>query len=154
MIMYVGDEMMKDKKKYILTFIVAIVILVIFVIYGIMIYTGGKLTELNSNEVIEKINNKESFVLIVSQTTCSHCMVYKPKVKEIANKHDIEIFYIDVDLLDKKESKEFGKYIYTDGTPVTIFFIDGEEETTANRINGNTSSKRVEDSLKKYGFIK
>ena len=145
---------MKDKKKYILTFIVAIVILVIFLIYVIMIYTGGKLTELNSNDVIEKINNKEDFVLLVSQTTCSHCMVYKPKVKEIANKHDVEIFYIDIDLLDKKESNEFGKYIYTDGTPVTIFFIDGEEETTANRINGNASSKRIEDSLKKYGFIK
>ena len=144
---------MKDKKKYIITFIISIIILIIFIIYGINVYTGGKLTELKNTEVIEKINNKESFVLCVSQTTCSHCAVYKPKLKEIANKYNIELYYIDVDLLDKEESKEFNKYIYTDGTPTTIFFINGEEKTTANRIEGNASSKKIIDTLKKYNFI-
>ena len=144
---------MKDKTKYIITFIIGLIILTLLIIYGISYFSNGNLKELKSNEVIEKIKNKEDFVLCVAQTTCSHCEMYKPKLKKLANKYDIFIYYINIDKLNKKEEKEFNKYIYTDGTPVTIFFKNGEEETTANRINGNASSKKVEDTLKKYNFI-
>ena len=66
------------------------------------------------------------------------------------------IFYGSKELVVGKINfkKEFSKYIYTEGTPVTIFFKKGEEETTANRIQGNASSKKIEDTLKKYHFIK
>ena len=144
---------MKNKTKYIITFIISIILLSLLFLYGINYFSNGNLKELKSNEVIEKIKNKEDFVLCVAQTTCSHCEMYKPKLKKLANKYDIFIYYINIDKLNKKEEKEFNKYIYTDGTPVTIFFKNGEEETTANRINGNASSKKVEDTLKKYNFI-
>lgn len=144
---------MKDKNKYIITFIIGIIILLLLIIYGISYFSNGNLKELKSNDVIEKIKNKEDFVLCIAQTTCSHCEMYKPKLKKIANKYDIFIYYINIDKLTKEEEKEFNKYIYTDGTPVTIFFKNGEEETTANRINGNASSKKIENTLKKYNFI-
>ena len=145
---------MKNKTKYIFTFIISIILICLLTLYGINYYSNGNLKELKNKEVIEKIKNKEDFVLCVAQTTCSHCEMYKPKLKKIANKHDIEIYYINIDKLTKKEKKEFSKYIYTEGTPVTIFFNNGEEETTANRIQGNASSKKIEDTLKKYKFIK
>lgn len=145
---------MKNKTKYIITFIFGMIILLLLILYGINSFSNGNLKELKSNEVIEKIKNKEDFVLCVAQTTCSHCEMYKPKLKKVANKYDILIYYINVDKLNKKEEKEFSKYIYTEGTPVTIFFKNGEEETTANRIQGNASSKKIEDTLKKYNFIK
>lgn len=145
---------MKNKTKYIITFIIAIILLSLFILHGINYFSNGNLKELKNKEVIEKIKNKEDFVLCVAQTTCSHCELYKPKLKKVANKHDIEIYYINVDKLTKEEKKEFSKYIYTEGTPVTIFFKKGEEETTANRIQGNASSKKIEDTLKKYHFIK
>lgn len=144
---------MKNKTKYIITFILAMILLLLLIIYGINCFSNGNLKELKSNEVIEKIKNKEDFVLCVAQTTCSHCEMYKPKLKKVANKYDILIYYINVDKLNKKEEKEFNKYIYTEGTPVTIFFKNGEEETTANRIQGNASSKKIENTLKKYNFI-
>lgn len=144
---------MKNKTKYIVTFIIATIILSLFILYGINYFSNGNLKELKSNEVIEKIKNKEDFILCVAQTTCSHCEMYKPKLKKIANKYNILIYYINIDKLNKKEEKEFNKYIYTEGTPVTILFKKGEEETTANRIQGNASSKKVEETLKKYNFI-
>ena len=144
---------MKNKTKYIITFIIAIILLSLLILYGFNYFSNGNLKELKSNEVIEKIENKEDFVLCVAQTTCSHCEMYKPKLKKLANKYDIFIYYINIDKLNKEEEKEFNKYIYTDGTPVTIFFKNGEEETTANRLQGNAPSKKVEDTLKKYNFI-
>ena len=77
---------MKNKTKYIITFIISIILLSLFILYGINYFSNGNLKELKSNEVIEKIKNKEDFVLCVAQTTCSHCEMYKPKLKKIANK--------------------------------------------------------------------
>lgn len=146
---------MKKKKKIIniISLIIPIFILIIITIYLITMNTGGSLQELKSNEVIKKINNKETFVLCVSQTTCSHCMMYKPTLKKLANKHNINIYYVDIDLFEEKEEKEFEKYIHIDGTPTTIFYINGEEKTTAYRLEGNVPSYKVEEKLKKLKFI-
>ena len=146
---------MKKSKKIIniISLIIPIIILIVIAVYLITINTGGSFQELKSNDVIKKINNKDTFVLCVSQTTCSHCMMYKPTLKSLANKHNITIYYVDIDLFDEKEEKEFSKYIHIDGTPTTIFYINGEEKTSAYRISGNAPGNKVEEKLKKLKFI-
>ena len=42
-------------------------------------------------ELVNKIENKEDLIVLISQTTCSHCASYKPKLQEMANKHKIDI---------------------------------------------------------------
>ena len=143
------------KKKYI--FIIPIVIIVL-VFLGVFIYNNyikSGLTKLTVNEVVDKVNNKESFVLCISQTECTHCQAYKPKLKNISRKYNIEIFYIDIDKYDNDEKNKFRNYVPFDGsTPVTAFIINGEETTTSNRIIGNVSSKKIIERLQKNGFIK
>ena len=144
---------MKNKTKYIVTFIIAIIILSLLILYGINYFSNGNLKELKSNEVIEKIKNKEDFVLCVAQTTCSHCASYKPKLEKLANKYKLNVYYIEADLLTDEEEKKFESYIRFDGTPVTVFFKEGKETTVANRINGNASAEKIEKKLKSNGFI-
>ena len=36
---------------------------------------------------IKALENKENFILLLSQTTCTHCMDFKPKLKKVANKY-------------------------------------------------------------------
>ena len=52
---------------------------------------NDNLVRLSYDEIMEKIDNKESFILCISRTTCSHCNVYKPKLRKVANKYDIKI---------------------------------------------------------------
>lgn len=141
------------KKNY---FIIASIFLGL-IIGGLFIYNlffKSSLTELNINEVIEKINNKDSFVLCISQTNCPHCAEYKPKLEKASNNYDIEIFYIDINKYDKEKINEFKKYISFDGsTPVTAFITDGEEGTASNRIFGDTSYDKIVKKLKSTGFI-
>ena len=55
----------------------------------------------------------------------------------------------------EKDEKEFkDKFSFDGGTPTTIFFKDGEEKTTATRIEGDISIERTIDKFKKNGFIK
>ena len=50
--------------------------------------------------------------------------------------------------------KKFNNLISFDGgTPVTIFIKNGEEKTTATRIEGDVSTDKIIDKLKKNGFI-
>ena len=118
-------------------------------------YTNkSNLVKLNYDEIIEKINSKEDFVLCVSASYCTHCNNYKPKLKKIANKYDIIIYYTDVDKFTDEEYENFKRKLSFDGgTPITIFFNDGEEKTTATRIEGNVKTEKIINKLKQNGFI-
>lgn len=111
------------------------------------------LIEAKYDEIIDKIENDESFVLLLSQTTCSHCAQYKPKLKDVANEYKLEVYYVEVDLLTEKEYDELKSYVNFSSTPVTVFIKDGEEETAATRINGDASKDKIIRKLQSNGFI-
>lgn len=142
------------KKKYLIIGIILLVIIIIGIILSID-KNDNNFIKLTYNEILEKVNNKEDFVLCVSASECSHCMSYKPKLKKISNKYNIKIYYTDVDTLTKEEYSEFkDKFSFDGSTPTTIFFKEGEEKTTATRIEGDISMDKTIDKLKKNGFIK
>jgi predicted bacteriocin transport accessory protein len=143
---------MSIKKKVIILVSVCLIVL-IGAIIGDKIMGKSYLNKIELDNLIEKIDNKEDFILLVSQTTCSHCASYKPKLEKVTNKYKLNIYYIEADLLTDEEEKKFKSYITFDGTPVTLFFRNGEEKTAANRINGNASTDKIEKKLKSNGFI-
>lgn len=144
------------KKNNNILYIIVIITIIIIALIAINILTNskeGKLISLDYNEIKEKVKNKEDFILIVSQSTCSHCAEYKPILERIANKNKINIYYIDYDKSDNK--KEFLKEFDLDGsTPITLFFNEGKEKSILNRINGTVSEKKALEKFKKMGFIK
>ena len=57
------------------------------------------LISITYKELDEKLKNKESFILVISRTDCSHCASFKPKLKTILtdnkiNKKQILLFFI------------------------------------------------------------
>jgi len=142
----------KVKKKVIILCSICLVVLVGAIIADRVL---GKtyLNEIKYKELIEKIENKEDMVLLISQTNCSHCISYKPKLEEVANEYKLNIYYIDVDLLNDDEEDKLKSYISYSSTPITLFLKKGEEVTVANRINGDASKEKIEKKLKSNGFI-
>lgn len=142
--------MKKTNNIILISAIVITILIILFLAIGKS--KEGNLLELNLNNLKEKMENKETFVLCISKTTCSHCNDYKPKLKSIASEYNIDIYYIDV---DKYNEEEFSNLISFDGsTPTTIFIKNGDEETTSNRINGDVSKSKIIDKLKSNDFIK
>ena len=143
---------MNLKKKIIILVSVCLVILVgAFIIDRI--FSKNYFQEIKYEEIIEKINDKDSFVVMISQTTCNHCMNFKPKLEDAANDHKLTIYYIDVDLLKESEADELKSYINYDSTPSTIFIKKGVESSALTRINGDASREKIDNKLKSNGFI-
>ena len=142
---------MKRKK----IFPIIIVIILILLLAVILIYTNkSNLVKLSYNEIIEKVNNKESFVLCITAKECIHCQNYKPKLKKVSNNYNIIIYYTDIDTFTDEEYEIFKKqFSFNGSTPITIFFKEGEEKTTATRIEGNVETEKIINKLKQNGFI-
>ena len=142
------------REKNILTYaiITLIAIITILIIYNITKNPTGALKEIKYSKIIEKIENKENFILIISQSTCSHCATYKPKVEKIAKDYDIIVYYIDIDKEHNKE-KILEELNLSGSTPMTLFFENGKEKSILNRIEGDLSPKRIINQFQKMGFI-
>lgn len=111
------------------------------------------LIEISFDELNKKVKNKETFILLISQTDCSHCLAYKPVLKRVLAKYDIYAYELALDKLEKEEKTELNNIANVSGTPNTVFIFDGEEKNTANRIVGEASETKIISRLKALGFI-
>lgn len=113
----------------------------------------SNIKKINFDEVLKKSANKESFILIATMTSCSHCIEYKPIINEVLSKNNLFAYEIDLQEINSSDRKEFTNMYEVDGTPTTLFFINGKENTT-NRLIGSKEEKDIKEALINNGFIK
>ena len=146
---------MRKKKNIILGVLVCILIILICT----LLYIIGKKSDFKSIEDINlttlkaKIDNKEKFVLVITQTGCSHCMAYLPILEEIGKDYKITFYDLNMTKLSDEEKVEFNKLVRISGTPTTIFYTDGEEQSTTTRLVGEKTKDKIINRLKSEGYI-
>lgn len=111
------------------------------------------LIELNYKELEKKIEAKESFVLVFTQTQCNHCHEYKPILKRTLAKKEFYAYEIVLDNLTKKEKAKIKDIANVSGTPTTIFIKDGIEVNSASRLVGIQTEEKIINRLKYLGYI-
>ena len=109
--------------------------------------SSSNIIDISSDDLKQKINNKETFILYIGNDNCSHCISYKPVLESVLKKYKIKIYHLDN---TKYEINDFN----IEGTPTVLFVEKGEEETTLNRINGEISKEKTIEILKENGYIK
>ena len=136
---------MRKKKNIILGVLICILIILVCVLLFII----GKKSDFKSIEDIDlatlkaKIDNKEKFVLVVTQTGCSHCMAYLPVLEEVGEEYKLTFYDINMTNLSDDEKTEFNKLVRISGTPTTIFYTNGEEESTTARLVGEKTKDKI-----------
>ncbi len=130
-------------------------VLILIPLLIIMSGCGNKTyDEITYDELKTMLDNKESFVLFIGSATCSHCDAYKVTLNKVIKEYDVDIKYIDIsEMSDTEVSSLQAKFPFS-GTPTTIFIEDGEEESTFNRIEGESSYSEVIEALTENGYIK
>ena len=148
---------MKNKipnlKLYLI--IIIVVLLGVFLVYKLA-FSDSKYTNLVDINIVDletKIKNDDTFILVLSQTGCSHCNQYLPELDRTLSNYNLEAYILNISELDKENSQALAKYINFSGTPTTVFFNEGEEKTTLNRLVGYASKNKIVERLKSLGYV-
>ncbi len=142
-----------EKKGLQKSDIALIVGLVVIVILGCFVMGGKKaepnytlpltlsgeagLQELSYAEYQQKIDNNESFVVVIERATCSHCVSFMPVAEEFAKDNELPMYYVDTDTFTDEEWSTFestNTYLEKNsgnwGTPTTIVLAGNEAVDT------------------------
>lgn len=110
------------------------------------------ITLIDVNQFESLISKNNSFILLFSNNSCSHCKNYKVTIENIGLNYNLTIYEINMDELTSNEIDIIGKYIDIRGVPTTIFVKNGKIAT--EKIEGNISYNEVVNIFKEQGFIK
>lgn len=115
---------------------------------------SNNLVEMNTKILKEKINNKDSFILLITKEGCSHCAEYLPVFINVLEKYNLTAYKLDLADMSDSDKEYLADIANISGTPTTVFIENGEETTVLNRIVGSASRKTVIDRLKTMKYIK
>ena len=128
------------------------------------VYSGeANISFVEFDEYKDLIKKSGTNVIVVGQTTCSHCIAIKPALNSIASEYDLTIYYINVDVLSQDESTEFNETLkdleYNDsdfiesgafGTPLILIVKDGK---ITKYIAGERTKSQLVREFTKLGLI-
>ena len=115
--------------------------------------SSNTITEIDYSKLEDLIDSKESFILEIVQTGCSHCEEFSPRFKAVLKTNDLTAYSLNLYNLTEEDTKKFSKLTTSvSGTPTVLFFENGKE--TSNKISGAVSNEKLEEHLKDAGYIK
>lgn len=121
------------------------------------------LTFIGSEEYNNLISNEGTHIIVIGQTTCSHCIAIKPALNQIAKDYGITINYLDILKLSQEDYTKFNESLktieYNDeeflkdgsfGTPLTLIVKNGK---VSSYIDGERTISQLVREFKKTGII-
>lgn len=149
---------MKKKSIIVLLVLLIIISLVLLLNYMGIISLGFKNSskyekpvELTYEEYSKKIERKDSFILFIWQTDCSHCEEFEPVLNSVIKENNLEIYSINLKNLSEDEYDKIKNKTFVKGTPTIVYFKDGVTQT--NKLVGSKTKSVLEKYLIKIGYI-
>lgn len=132
-------------------------ILIVLIALCTLAITGcGKETELidiTYDDLAQKIKDKQSFVLYVGSSECSHCAEFKPILEKAIKKYKLKVYYINMANVSTARYNAVMKKIDGRGTPTTVYIEKGKTKTSP-RIEGESDYDTVLEFFHDLGLLK
>lgn len=128
------------------------------------VYSAEKyITFIDYKKYEELISKNDTSIIVVGQTTCSHCIAIKPALNSVAKEYGVTINYLNLTEMTKEESSSFFESLntieYKDedflkdgsvGTPLTLIIKDKKVQSY---ISGERTTSQLVREFKKLGLI-
>ena len=124
----------------------------------------ANLTFINYDEYEDLIEEKGTHIVVLGQTTCSHCIAIKPALNKVAGEYNLKIHYLNLTEMSEDEYEDLTENLkeikYNDpdfvekgefGTPLTLII---ENEKVKDYISGQRTNSQLVREFKKAGLIK
>ncbi len=150
------DDMKEKKLNSTLLIVIGIVLVVVLAcLYFFDAFAKDNYcTEITFEQLEEKMNNKDTFIIFFGSTICSHCKDFQPTLNRVIKEYDIIIYYLNVhNLTDEEHSDLLALINYGSSTP-KLYFVEEGEYSQYNALSGNRSYNEVVEKLEKNGYIK
>lgn len=147
---------MNKKTIFLIISIILIFSIGVTISFAIASNKTTNIISISGSELLEKLKNKETFILIRTQDGCHHCEEYKPVLNRVLTENNINAYELNTTKLRNESDEiknEIEKLFNISGTPTTIFINEGTEKTTINRLVGTTTYSNIKEKLKEQGFI-
>ena len=112
-----------------------------------------ELINIDYDGLATKIRERESFILYVGSSECSHCAEFKPVLEKAINKYKLDVYYIDMAELSAAKYQAVMKKIDGRGTP-TLVYIEKGKTKTSPRIEGESEYDTVVEFFQDLGLVK
>ncbi|MBR4619310.1 MAG: thioredoxin family protein [Bacilli bacterium] len=127
-------------------------ILIIATLICCLITTGCTRT-ITYKTFIDRINNKESMIVEVIQTGCSHCEKFEPVFSKFTKENNLSYVKLNISNISDDDYNYLNTHYGVSGTP-TVLIIKNGKELSDYRISGEVSTDVLKDTFKKAGYIK
>ena len=140
-------------KKY--KWLIALIAVIIALIIVAIVFSedeGKYIKDISLNEVVDKIDNKDSFILYIKQTDCEHCKSFTPNFISVLSQNNIKAYSLNISNLSEEENTTYSELFDVEGTPTVLFFDKGNESLI--RIEGEQTKAKIKSKIEAAGFIK
>lgn len=116
--------------------------------------SSSYLSKLNYKKLMTKLDNKESFVLYLTNEDESG-LTLKNTLQTVAKDNNIKCFYLNTDNLDEDELDSLKEKITFEDSNIIVFIKEGKENTVLARIDDvYISAKDLKEELKNQEYLK
>ena len=127
--------------------------LFIIVLFTFCFLVTGCARTITYKTLEEKVNNKESFVVLVIQNGCSHCENFQPVFDEFSSENKIDYVKLNLTNINNIDKQDLNAKYNISGTPTVLIFKEGKE-LQEYRISGEVKKDILKETFKKAGYIK
>ena len=116
--------------------------------------SSSYLSKLNYKKLMTKLDNKESFVLYLTNEDESG-LTLKNTLQTVCKDNNIKCFYLNTDNLDEDELDSLKEKITFEDSNIIVFIKEGKENTVLARIDDvYISAKDLKEELKNQECLK
>lgn len=116
--------------------------------------SSSYLSKLNYKKLTTKLDNKESFVLYLTNEDESG-LTLKNTLQTVCKDNNIKCFYLNIDNLDEDELDSLKEKITFEDSNIIVFIKEGKENTVLARIDDvYISAKDLKEELKNQEYLK
>lgn len=121
------------------------------------------LTFIDYDEYEDLIEESGKQIVVIGQTSCSHCIAIKPALNSVAEEYNLKINYLNLTEMTEYESNDLSESLkdleYSDpdfvesgsfGTPLTLII---ENDKIVDYISGSRTKSQLVREFKKAGLI-
>lgn len=118
-------------------------------------YDVSSFIEVNADELLELYDKEGYYLIYTGRSTCGYCVMYVPVLKEIQEKYDIDVYYLDITKVTQDDYDKLTKVenLLTENfgtTPLTMVYKDGKY---VDGTVGYVEASVLEELLNKTGMI-